>query len=51
MKQRNNRGASTVPCGAPDDTGAKLLCRPSTTTCTLLKTKLFIQVNKSPHIP
>ena len=46
MKQRNNRGARTIPCGTPDVTAVKLLCWPSTTTCcTLLETKLFIQVN------
>ena len=42
MKQRNNRGARTVACGTPDNTVAKLLYRPSTTTCcTLLETKLL----------
>ena len=52
MKQRYNRDARTVPCGTPDVTAVKLLCWPSTTTCcTLLETKLFIQVGSSPRIP
>ena len=51
MKQRNNKGARTVPCGTPDDTVAKSLW-PSTTTCCSysIRNKAFIQINKSPRI-
>ena len=53
MKQRNNRGARTVPCGTPDDTVARSLYWPSTSYNLLysIRNKAFIEVNKSPRIP